>query len=384
MKTTLVTDWTIKDICEGFCFSSLEGKGLYGLNGKLTIQPEYQRNYIYNDGEKDVSVIQSILKKYPIGLMYFVKTDENKYEVLDGQQRITSIGRFLTELFPIFDNNQNPHYFNSLDDDIKKLILDTKLTIYICEGAPSEIEEWFKTINIVGIPLTQQEIRNAVYHGSFVNIARQVYSNSKNTNLKKWKTYIKAKEQRQELLEVALKWVSNNNIDEYMSLHRYDDNIDELSAYFDSVINWITSIFDYTGSEMSSVDWGNLYKKYSNNSYDRKYINKRVTELLSDEYVTKKSGIFEFLLSGEKNFSLLNIRIFNKNTITTSYHKQTQQAKLNNTSNCPECAKEKINKIYKQNEMEADHITPWSKGGQTDLTNCQMLCKKHNRLKSNY
>ena len=227
MKTTLKTDLTIDEICKGFVYNELEGKGLFGWSGKLTIQPEYQRNYIYADGKKDVAVIQSILKKYPIGLIYFVKTAEDKYEILDGQQRITSIGRFLTGKLDIPDENGNYHKFSGLDTNIQKMINETKLTIYICEGTETEIKEWFRTINITGVPLNNQELLNAIYSGPFVTKAKEEYSNSQNANVQKWSSYIKGDVKRQDYLETALSWVSKDNIDRYMTSHRQDTNINE-------------------------------------------------------------------------------------------------------------------------------------------------------------
>ena len=191
MQTQLRTDITIADICKGFVYNELEGKGLYGLSGKLTIQPEYQRNYIYADGKKDVAVIDSVLKGYPLGLIYFVEPSEGKYEVLDGQQRITSLGRFVTNKFAIRDANGMQQYFSGLDKDKKQLILDTKLTIYICRGDEQEIKEWFRTINIAGVPLVQQELLNAIYSGPFVTAAKAEFSNSQNTLVQKWKAFVK-------------------------------------------------------------------------------------------------------------------------------------------------------------------------------------------------
>ncbi|MDY2879736.1 MAG: DUF262 domain-containing protein [Candidatus Borkfalkiaceae bacterium] len=240
MKTILRTDITIEDICQGFVYNEYEGKGLFGFYGKLTIQPEYQRNYIYADGKKDVAVIDSIIKGYPLGLIYFVKTAEDKYEVLDGQQRITSFGRFYTDKFPITDNNDIPHYFSGLAEDIKKKIRETKLTIYICEGEESEIKEWFETINIAGIPLNEQELANAIHSGPFITKAKEEFSNSNNANIQKWSAYLSGSVLRQDYLRTALSWVSKGEIDKYMSKHRYDDNINELKAYFNSVIDWIS------------------------------------------------------------------------------------------------------------------------------------------------
>ena len=243
MKTTLKTQITVKDICDGFVYNELEGKGLFGLSGKLTIQPEYQRNYIYADGKRDVAVIESILKGYPLGIIYFNKTDDEQFEVLDGQQRITSIGRFVTNKFAIKDDNDMQQYFSSLAPEIQKTILKTNLLIYECEGTEPEIKQWFKTINIVGIPLNNQELLNAVYSGVFVTLAKAEFSNSQNSNIQKWSAYIRGSANRQDFLEQALNWVSKGVIDDYMSLHRYDTDIKELKTYFNSVIDWVSSVF---------------------------------------------------------------------------------------------------------------------------------------------
>ena len=221
MKTTLKTDYTIKDICEGFVYNELEGKGLFGLSGKLTIQPEYQRNYIYADGKKDVAVIESILKSYPIGLIYFNKVSDDNLEVLDGQQRITSIGRFVTNKFAIKDENGMEQYFGGIAADKQDKILETKLLIYECEGNETEIKEWYRTINIVGVPLNNQELLNAVFSGPFVTLGKEEFSNSQNANIQKWSAYVKGSANRQEFLERAFDWVSKGNIDDYMSRHRY-------------------------------------------------------------------------------------------------------------------------------------------------------------------
>ncbi|MGE3465683.1 MAG: DUF262 domain-containing protein, partial [Pyrinomonadaceae bacterium] len=222
MKTTLRTNITVKDMCEGFIYNETEGKGLFGLSGKLTIQPEYQRNYIYADGKKDVAVIESLLKGYPLGLIYFVKVDKDKFEVLDGQQRITSFGRYVTNKFAVKDENGMEQYFRGIATDKQKMILDAKLLIYECEGIESEIKEWFKTINIAGVPLKNQELLNSVYSGPFVTLAKQEFSNSNNANTQKWAAYIQGSVNRQDYLERALEWVSNDKVDNYMALHRFD------------------------------------------------------------------------------------------------------------------------------------------------------------------
>ena len=193
MKTTIHTDWTVGDVCKGFVFDRNEGKGLFGLDGQLIIQPEYQRNYIYGDGKRDVAVVESLLKSYPLGLIYFVKNADGMYEVLDGQQRITSFARYVNKSWPFaVELNGKPRYFDSLDADKQKRIVDAPLTIYVCEGEPSEIQAWFETINIAGVPLVKHELRNAAYHGPFVTMAREVFSNTGNANMNRWQTYIKS------------------------------------------------------------------------------------------------------------------------------------------------------------------------------------------------
>ncbi len=386
MITTLRTDITIEEICRGFTYNEYEGKGLFGLSGKLTIQPEYQRNYIYADGKRDVAVIDSIMKGYPLGLIYFTKVDEDKFEILDGQQRITSIGRYVTDKFSTPDSNDIPRYFSGLPDDIKERILKTTLTIYECEGTESEIKEWFKTINIVGIPLNDQELANAIHSGPFVTMAKEEFSNSQNANVQKWSAYINGTVDRQDYLKTALNWVSKGNIDDYMSLHRYDNNINELKSYFNSVIDWISSVFSDVDRTMNGLEWGELYEKYYRNPYDPDEVSEKLNDLLEDFYVKDKKGIYEYILGGCLDSRLLNIRIFDEPTKTSVYRSQTSSAKEQGVSNCPLCAIGSNNnksRIYKQSEMDADHVTAWSKGGSTDAGNCQMLCKTHNRAKGN-
>ena len=292
MRTTLWTDVTIEQVCDGFQFDASENKGLFGLNGRLVIQPEYQRNYIYAEAKREESVIQSVLSRYPIGLLYFNKVGDH-YEVLDGQQRITSFGRYLTNKFSIALGNSQ-HYFCSLPNEHRRLLLDTRLMIFVCEGEESEIKSWFRTINIAGIALNAQEVSNSIYSGSFVTAA-------------------------------------NERVDEYMSRHRWDADADELSAHFDRVIDWIERTFLDTRLEMQGLDWGRLYNEYHERKYDP---------------AAKKAG--------RSNCSLCSIGR-NKNAT----------------------------RIYKLNEMDADHVTAWSAGGETSLDNCRMLCRTHNRAKGN-
>lgn len=386
MKTTLLTDITVREICDGFVYNEFEGKGLFGLGGRLTIQPEYQRNYIYADGKKDVAVIESVLKGYPLGLIYFNKVAENRFEVLDGQQRITSLGRYLTGKFAIKDDNDIPQYFSGLAEDLQQKILDTKLLIYECEGTESEIKEWFKTINIAGIPLNEQELRNAIFSGPFVTRCKEVFSNSNNANIQKWSAYISGAVNRQDYLACALDWVSKGHIEHYMSQHRYDTTIDEVTRYFNTVIDWISSVFLDVESEMRGLEWGRLYETYHSTPYNAAAISQRVQELYADPYVKNRKGIFEYLLGGEVQTSLLQVRVFDEATKKSVYKRQTLQAEQEGISNCPLCAlghEANRTKIWKIGDMDADHVTAWSKGGATDIHNCQMLCKSHNRAKGN-
>lgn len=385
MKTTLKTDITINDICKGFTYNELEGKGLYGLSGKLTIQPEYQRNYIYADGIRDVAVIESILKGYPLGILYFVKTGEDTFEVLDGQQRITSFGRYVIGKFAVkIDGMEN--YFSGLNEDLQQKILDTKLLIYECEGTETEIKEWFKTINIAGIPLNEQELLNAIYSGKFVTEAKREFSNSQNSNVQKWKAYVKGDVKRQDFLSCALDWVSKGEKEKYMSEHRNSDNINELKTYFTTVIDWISGVFKSVGKEMCGLKWGELYEKYGKNPYNPDEVDKKLKELYADGSVKKRSGIFEYILGGCIDTKLLEIRVFEDRDKRIVYENQTKLANENQLSNCPLCAiSDNANKtrIWKLSEMDADHVTAWSKGGATDISNCQMLCITHNRAKGN-
>ena len=385
MITTLRTGITVEEICKGFVYNEYEGKGLFGLSGRLTIQPEYQRNYIYADGKKDVAVIESVLKGYPLGLIYFTKVAEDKFEVLDGQQRITSLGRFRTNKFAVIINGAET-YFDGLAEDLKEKFLQTKLLIYECEGGESEIKEWFKTINIAGIPLNEQELANAIHSGPFVSAAKAEFSNSQNANIQKWSAYVAGAVNRQDFLRTALDWVSRGNIDGYMSRHRYNSDISELKIYFNAVIDWASSVFSCVEKEMCGLEWGRLYETYHTTAYDPATVAAKVSELYADPYVKNRRGIFEYILGGCRDSKLLDVRVFDEATKRTVYARQTAEATMRGKSNCPLCALSgdaNRLRIWKLNEMDADHVSAWSKGGETDISNCQMLCKTHNRAKGN-
>lgn len=386
---------TVRDITQGFVYNELEGKGLYGLSGTLTIQPEYQRNYIYGDGKKDVSVIESMLRGYPLGLIYFTDAsagfDDGKdhLEVLDGQQRITSIGRFVTGKFAIIVDGRE-QTFSSLPQEQQATIMDTELLVYVCTGTEAEIKEWFQTINIAGVPLNAQELRNAVYSGPFVTEAKREFSNSADARQQKWAHYVKGDPKRQEILQEALEWVADakgQSIDGYMATHRLDTDITELRNYFTTVIDWISAVFPMTPHRsMRGLEWGRLFQTHHRTSYTGAHMIERVQTLLGDPAVRKESGIYEFLLGGETDHQLLSLRVFDDTTKRAVYTQQTKAAKAAGTSNCSDCTNGHTanqTKIWAQKDMDADHVTAWTKGGATDASNCEMLCARHNRAKGN-
>ena len=386
MKTTLRTDIRIQDICEGFIYNEAEGKGLFGLGGKLTIQPEYQRSYIYADGKKDVAVIESLLKGYPLGIIYFNKLSDGRFEVLDGQQRITSFGRYVINKFAMKDENGMEQYFSGIATDKREKILNTRLLIYECEGTETEIKEWFKTINIVGVPLNDQELLNAVYSGPFVTLAKQEFSNSQNSHIQRWGHYITGVANRQAFLERAIEWVSKGNMSDYMSRHRHENTITEIKTYFKSVLDWVAGVFTDVESEMRGLEWGRLYEKYKNNPYSPKEVSAEVKKLYADPYIKSRKGIFEYILGGGTDTKLLEVRVFDEATKRSVYAIQKGDAERKEVSNCPLCAvghDSNRTRIWKIEEMDADHVSAWSKGGTTDTKNCQMLCKTHNRAKGN-
>ncbi len=387
MKTVL-RHYSVADIVDGFVYNELEGKGLFGLAGRLVIQPEFQRHYIYNDGKRDVAVIDSLLKGYPLGLIYF-NVAGDMLEVLDGQQRITSLGRFVTGKFAIKVNGQE-QTFGSLPRNVQERLLGSELLVYECSGTESEIKEWFKTINIVGVPLNNQELLNAIYSGPFVTAAKGEFSNSNNANQQKWAAYVKGDPRRQEVLEVALNWAAASvglTSDAYLAQHRNDSDISHLKSYFVSVIDWVSTVFAAVpAKEMRGLDWGRLYEEYHNEAYNPSSLASDVVALLEDSAVTSRKGVYEYLLSRKAKPELLVVRIFDEKTKQAAYSAQTQEATRLGLSNCPICASASNanqTRMYKLTEMEADHVTAWSKGGHSGLDNCEMLCVTHNRAKGN-
>lgn len=380
--------YTVAEVTEGFVYNEIEGRGLYGLNGQLVIQPEYQRNYIYNDGKKDVAVIDSLLKGYPLGLIYFNDNGE-QFEVLDGQQRITSFGRFVTGKFAIKRDGKE-QTFSSLPKDQQEKITSSELLVFICRGTETEIKDWFQTVNIAGVPLTPQELLNSIYSGPFVNAAKAEYSNSSNALQQKWSAFVRGDPKRQGVLAVALAWVAASkaeSTDAYMAAHRHDANINELKTYFSTVIDWIDSVFTSSPSTyMRGLDWGRLYETYHDTPFNSAAVDKDVQALLLDDAVNDRRGIYEYVLGGKDDTRLLDVRLFDKPTKQQAYSQQTKKAESKSVSNCPLCAvgsNANKSKVYKISEMEADHVTAWSKGGKSTLVNCEMLCVTHNRAKGN-
>jgi hypothetical protein len=385
MKTVLQT-YTVRQIVDGFVYNELEGRGLFGLAGRLTIQPEYQRNYIYADGKRDVAVVRSLLASYPLGLIYFNETSDGAFEVLDGQQRITSFGRYVTDKFAVKDERGMEQYFGGLAADKQQKILDSEILVYECSGTESEIKEWFRTINTAGIPLNDQELLNAVYSGPFVTAGRQEFSNSQNANVQKWGAYIRGAANRQDFWERALEWVSKDIVAEYMSRHRNDHDINEVKAYFNAVIDWVATVFSSVEKEMCGLEWGRLYESYHGQPYDADKIAESVRALYADPFVKDRKGIFEFILGGETDTKLLNLRLFDEVTKRVVYEEQTKTAEAKSISNCSLCAAGTSSnkaKIWAFGEMEADHVSAWSRGGSTAKENCEMLCVTHNRAKGN-
>ena len=350
---------TVRELSEGF--EDLQENGVFGFDGKLVIRPPYQREFVYKDKQRE-AVIDTITKNYPLNVMYWAVNADDKFEVIDGQQRTISICQYVDGDFAF-----NGKYFHNLQNDEKERILNYKLTVYLCSGTDSEKLEWFKTINIAGEKLTDQELRNAVYSGSFVSDAKRYFSKTNCAAYAIGSDYLNGSPIRQDYLETTIKWISNDNIIDYMAKNQHNPNANELWSYFQNVINWIKVVFPKYRREMKGINWGFLYNQFKNETYDFQQLENQISQLMQDEDVTKKSGIYEYVLTGNEKF--LNIRAFTDNQKREAFERQN--------GICPKCGK-----TFQINEMEADHITPWHEGGKTSAENCQMLCKDDNRRKS--
>lgn len=344
--------------------------GVKGLNGKLDIRPPYQREFIYGEKESN-AVIRTITNDYPIGIMYWADRPDGTYEVIDGQQRAISICQYI-----VGDVRYDGNTFENIHHAKQKQILEYTLPVYVCDGDDKHKMEWFETINIAGMALSSQEIRNAIYHGSFVSDAK-IYFSKANCVASNYSKRLSGMRKRQHYLETAIKWAVNSNkkdaIIDYMAVHQKDESAKPLWKHFRSVMKWTEKIFPNDHAKtMQGVDWGRLYTKYKKTDYDIEYLKNRISDLMKDDDVTQKSGIYEFLLEGETGHARrhLELRAFTNSQKITKYEKQNKK--------CAICDKKRIIE-----EMEADHIIPWSKGGLTELNNLQMVCQECNRHKGN-
>ncbi len=344
-----------------------------GYGGKLNIRPKYQREFVYDD-EQQKQVIKTVMRGFPLNIMYWATTDEG-YELLDGQQRTMSICKYATKAFSV-----DERYVHNLTGAERERFMDYPLTIYICSGDDAEKLEWFKTINIAGLELKPQEIRNAVYAGPWVTDAKRYFSRTKCPAFSMYKNYLSGECNRQKYLETAIKWISGGKIEDYMAVHQKDADAKDLWDKFTKIMEWVKSTFKVYRKEMASVDWGSLYSKYKDYSYDADALEEEVKALYMDEDI-KHSGIYEYVLvPGARTDPqkvaaqrYLNFRAFSDAAKESAYERQDGR--------CPFCVREGVTKKYEPKEMDADHIIPWCEGGKTVAENCQMLCIYHNRSK---
>lgn len=351
---------SVRDVVKGYTDNNEDG--VVGYNGLLNIRPKYQREFVYKDAQRD-AVINTLRQNLPLNVLYWVKNSDNTFEVLDGQQRTISICQYVTGGFSI-----NYKYFHNLTIDEREQILNYKLMVYVCEGTDKQKLEWFKTINIAGEKLTNQELLNSVYTSAWLNDAKKIFSK---TNCAAWnigKDYLTGSPIRQDYLETVLSWVSNGNIEDYMSKSCTLPNANSIWLYFTNVINWVKATFTVYRKEMKGVNFGALYNKHSCDIIDTKKLEQEIKELLLNEDVTKKSGVFSYVLT--RDLRHLNLRAFSEKQKIEMYEKQNGV--------CKSCGNH-----FELSEMDADHITPFVEGGKTTTANGQMLCKKCNRTKSN-
>lgn len=353
----------IKDLFKGY--ENLDEEGVVAYSGNLNVRPKYQREYIYETENRD-AVIRTLLQNFPLNVMYWAKNNDGTFEIIDGQQRTISICMYLNNEFSI-----NEKYFHSLSAKEKELIENYKLQVYICEGDEQEKLDWFKTINIAAKPLFEQELRNAIYSGTFVTDAKRIFSKKSSEILKEWVNYIDGNAIRQEILQRVLDWVSKNEgitINEYMSKHQLKKDAKHLKNEFENIMNWVKLNFKVYRNEMKKVEWGPLYFNHKDDILDPDEIEKDVKSLYEDYYIQRKKGIYEYILNNDER--VLKLRTFDEKTKATVYERQDHK--------CAYCGK-----IFEKNKMHADHKIPWSEGGSTEIENCQMLCVECNLKKSN-
>ncbi len=360
---------TTREITEGYRDSA--ENGVVGFGGKLNIRPAFQREFVYDDKKRN-AVIDTVRRGFPLNVMYWADDGNGNYELLDGQQRTISICQYVNG-----DFSYNNFYFHNLTEGEKNAILNYKLMVYVCRGDDKEKLDWFKIINIAGVQLTEQELRNAVYTGPWLSDAKRYFSKSNSPAYGLAGKYLNGEANRQAYLETVLSWIGDRegkSIEEYMAIHQEDTNASALWIYFQSVISWVTTVFPTYRKEMKGLPWGEYFNEYGNAPQDPAALEERLKTLMMDDDVTAKKGIYAYLLSGsEKN---LNIRTFTESQKRKAYEQQN--------GICPHCVRDNFAKTHHEiEEMEADHITPWCEGGKTEIENCQMLCRYHNRLKSN-
>lgn len=361
----------VSELFEGFEDDG-EG-GVRGFGGKLNIRPAYQREFIYPPDKRN-AVIDTLRKGFPLNTMYWAVAGDG-FELMDGQQRTISICQYVNGDYSV-EIDGMPRGYPNLTPDKKKQIDDYELSVYVCEGEDSEKLDWFKVINIAGVKLSDQELRNAIYTGPWLADAKRWFSKRTGTPAmgNDRDKLVNAAVERQEVLELALDWFTEGKIEEYMQMHQHDVDAQELWQYWQAVFDWVKRAFPNQDSArvrlMRGLPWGRFYNRYKEHKLNAAALEKRIVELIQDEEVTSQRGIFEYLLTG--NERSLNLRTFDEKTKQAKY---AQQGGI-----CPQCPPEKA--AYQFNEMEADHVDPWHDGGKTNLENCQMLCKHHNRLKS--
>ena len=369
----------VSDLVNGYSDNAATGQ-VVGYGGKLDIRPAYQREYVYKEKERN-AVIDTVQKGFPLNVMYWIvnkDADDNvSYEVLDGQQRTISICAFHAGDFSVKDTGSNLQYFHSLASNQKQQFLDYELMVYFCEGTESEKLAWFKTINIAGMKLEPQELLNAIYTGPWLSSAKDYFSKNNCVAHQQASDYMNGSPNRQDYLETVLDWINKGDIEGYMAKHQKDKDADELRQYFVKVFNWVKLTFTVYRKEMKGLPWGYFYDKYNTVTYNSNDLEKEISKLMADEEVTKKSGIYEYVLSKGDKTSALSLRAFTDKDKTEAFERQIVAG--TRTSTCPKCTKP-----FDFGDMAADHIVPWSKGGKTLASNCQMLCRPCNGIKSNH
>lgn len=350
---------TIRELAEDYEDNS-EG-GVIGYAGKLNIRPPYQREFVYKDKQRD-AVINTLTRDFPLNVMYWAVCENGTYEVVDGQQRTISICQYIESEFAF-----NERYFHNLQKDEQEQILNYKLMIYLCSGTDSQKLEWFKTINIAGEKLTDQELRNAVYAGSWLADAKRYFSKTGCPAYSIGEDYLTGSPIRQDYLETVISWISNGEIEAYMAKQQHKPNANELWLYYQAVISWVKATFIKYRKQMKGIDWGTLYAEFKDKDFDSAKLELEIAKLMEDEDVSNKKGIYAYVLTRKEKH--LNIRAFSDNQKREAYERQK--------GICTVCKEH-----FELEEMEGDHITPWHTGGKTNAENCQMLCKEDNRRKS--